>query len=363
MLDDTRTRWDGVTSIWYRQGPRSGSQRRRTQARQLSPAPSRHGAVVILSRGHEAKSSTMPYQQEYAFTSAGIPVLYPASVAQFREFGLHAIRLSRDTAAAGAAQAASALCDGGETVTFAPDDVPVRYQTCLSTGSRSPTTDSRSSRQEHRDGAPLYQDATSRCSPTPASTPQQGDPGRVAATPSGSSPPASRHEVAQALHDSAPTDAALDVAGVRILRMGLVYPLDEELVRVLRRRVGPVSVSRRSVDFLEQTSGPRCSRWAGRSNGVAKPTRTAGHCSLSPAGWMPTLSRCGWPGSWSGVRRGRDRRAGDPPREELELDRAREHVAAAGRNPNFCSGCPHSARRCSPRDRCLGAPDATASTR
>ena len=50
---------------------------------------------MLSGEDHEAKSSTMPFQQEYAFQSAGIPILYPSSVAEFRTLGLHAVAMSR----------------------------------------------------------------------------------------------------------------------------------------------------------------------------------------------------------------------------------------------------------------------------
>jgi hypothetical protein len=68
----------------------------------------------------------MPYQEDYAFASAGIPVLYPSSVTEFRSFGLHAIRLSRCSGCWAALKLVSALCDGGESVTFEDGDVDVR---------------------------------------------------------------------------------------------------------------------------------------------------------------------------------------------------------------------------------------------
>jgi hypothetical protein len=57
---------------------------------------------------------------------AGIPILYPSSVAEFRTYGLHAIRLSRYSGCRVAMKLVSALCDGGESMTFEPsDDDPV----------------------------------------------------------------------------------------------------------------------------------------------------------------------------------------------------------------------------------------------
>ncbi|MGN5478105.1 hypothetical protein ACTMU2_17350 [Cupriavidus basilensis] len=67
---------DGVVGYWYGKGPgldRSGDALKHANF----AGTSRHGAVVILSgEDHEAKSSTVPYQQEFSFEHHGIPVLY-----------------------------------------------------------------------------------------------------------------------------------------------------------------------------------------------------------------------------------------------------------------------------------------------
>ena len=123
MLDEhPHSRWDGVTGIWYGKGPgvdRSGDALKHGNF----AGTSTHGAVVILSgEDHEAKSSTMPFQQDFAFVSAGIPILYPATVAEFRTLGMHAIRLSRYSGCWVALKLTSALCDAGSTVTYEPGE-------------------------------------------------------------------------------------------------------------------------------------------------------------------------------------------------------------------------------------------------
>ena len=122
MLDTyPHSRVDGVVALWYGKGPgvdRSGDALKHGNF----AGTSRHGAVVVLSgEDHEAKSSTMPYQDDYAFLSAGIPVLYPASTGEFLALGLHAIAMSRCSGCWVALKLVGALADGGETVEVGPD--------------------------------------------------------------------------------------------------------------------------------------------------------------------------------------------------------------------------------------------------
>ncbi|MDT7612471.1 MAG: indolepyruvate ferredoxin oxidoreductase [Pseudonocardiales bacterium] len=348
MLDDhPHSRWDGVTSIWFGKGPgvdRSGDALKHGNF----AGTSRHGAVVILSgEDHEAKSSTMPYQQEYAFTSAGIPVLYPASVAQFREFGLHAIRLSRYSGCWVALKLTSALCDGGETVTFAPEDVPVQLPDLRIEGvpfvkrtdfSFFPGKNIEMERH-------LYQErhvavlAYARLNGLNRVV-REGSRDTVGIITAGKS----ATDVAQALRDLGADDAALDVAGVRILRMGLVYPLDEELVRSFASGLDRGIVVEEKRDFLEQHVRAALQP-LGRPIEVVGKTDRDGRPLFPVAGGMdadlvatrlarllaPEFDRAGIAA----------RAAGHA--EELELIARREHAVTAGRTPNFCSGCPHSA--------------------
>ena len=79
--------------------------------------------VVLSGEDHEAKSSTMPYQDDYAFVGHGMPILYPASIAEFLALGLHAIALSRFSRLLGGDEACGRSSrDGGETVHVSPDD-------------------------------------------------------------------------------------------------------------------------------------------------------------------------------------------------------------------------------------------------
>ena len=348
MLDDhPHARWDGVTSIWYGKGPgvdRSGDALKHGNF----AGTSRHGAVVILSgEDHEAKSSTMPYQQEYAFTSAGIPVLYPASVAQVREFGLHAIRLSRYSGCWVALKLTSALCDGGETVTFTPGDVPVRIPDVRIDGvpfakrtdfSFFPGKNIEMERhlyQERHLAVLGYARANGLNEVI-----REGAGDTVGIITAGKS----ATDVAQALHDLGVDEPALGRAGVRVLRMGLVYPVDEELLRRFATGLDRVIVVEEKRDFLERHVKAALQP-LGRPIEVVGKTDGAGRPLFPVAGGMDAdliatqLAR---------LLEAEFARAGIAARaarhtEQLELIARREHAVSAGRTPNFCSGCPHSA--------------------
>jgi indolepyruvate ferredoxin oxidoreductase len=88
-------KYDGVFGMWYGKGPgvdRSGDAFKHANY----AGTSKHGGVVALAGDdHMAKSSTVAHQSEPAFIAAGIPILHPASVQEYLDFGLHAFALSR----------------------------------------------------------------------------------------------------------------------------------------------------------------------------------------------------------------------------------------------------------------------------
>ncbi len=91
-------RYDGVFSIWYGKGPgvdRSGDAFRHGNRF----GASEHGGVVlVVGDDHPGKSSTVAHQSDQALAANDIPVLYPATVQEYIDFGLHGFGLSRFSA-------------------------------------------------------------------------------------------------------------------------------------------------------------------------------------------------------------------------------------------------------------------------
>ncbi len=86
---------DGVFGIWYGKGPgvdRAGDALKHGNAYGSSP---HGGALVVAGDDHGCVSSSMPHQSDVAFLTFMMPHLNPANVAEYLEFGLYGIALSR----------------------------------------------------------------------------------------------------------------------------------------------------------------------------------------------------------------------------------------------------------------------------
>jgi indolepyruvate ferredoxin oxidoreductase len=86
---------DGVFAMWYGKGP--GVDRCGDVFKHANFAgTSKHGGVLVLAGDdHAAKSSTLPHQSDHQFSAAMMPVLYPSSVQEIIDLGLHGWAMSR----------------------------------------------------------------------------------------------------------------------------------------------------------------------------------------------------------------------------------------------------------------------------
>jgi len=88
-------KYDGVFSMWYGKGP--GVDRSSDVLKHGNSAGSaRHGGVLVLAGDdHACKSSTLAHQSEHIFKACGLPVLFPSNVQEYLDFGLHGWAMSR----------------------------------------------------------------------------------------------------------------------------------------------------------------------------------------------------------------------------------------------------------------------------
>ncbi len=88
-------KYDGVFGMWYGKGPgvdRSGDVFKHANAAGTSP---RGGVLLVAGDDHPAKSSTLPHQSDHILKACGIPVLFPAGVQEILDFGIHGWAMSR----------------------------------------------------------------------------------------------------------------------------------------------------------------------------------------------------------------------------------------------------------------------------
>ena len=126
-------KYDGVFAMWYGKGP--GVDRCGDVFKHANHAgTSKHGGVLVLAGDdHGAKSSTLPHQSDHMFSAAMMPVLYPSSVQEILDLGLHGWAMSRYSGcwvgfkcvADTVESSASVYIDPERTKIVVPDDFPL----------------------------------------------------------------------------------------------------------------------------------------------------------------------------------------------------------------------------------------------
>ncbi len=121
--------YDGVFSMWYGKGP--GVDRCGDVFKHANMAGSAvHGGVLVLAGDdHAAKSSTTAHQSEHILKACGIPVLYPSSVQEYLDYGLHGWAMSRYTGLWVAMKCVTDVVESGASIDLDPDRVQIALPT------------------------------------------------------------------------------------------------------------------------------------------------------------------------------------------------------------------------------------------
>jgi indolepyruvate ferredoxin oxidoreductase len=122
-------KYDGVFSMWYGKGP--GVDRCGDVFKHANNAGSaKHGGVLVLAGDdHAAKSSSTAHQSDHILNACGIPVLYPSSVQEYIDYGLHAWAMSRYTGLWVSMKCVTDIIESGAVVDFDPDRVQIELPT------------------------------------------------------------------------------------------------------------------------------------------------------------------------------------------------------------------------------------------
>lgn len=333
---------DGVVAYWYGKG--SGLDRSGDAFKHGNFAgTSTHGAVVILSgEDHEAKSSTLPYQQEFFFEHLGIPVLYPATVSEFIEYGLHAAALSRYSGCWVALKLVGSLCDGGEVVRFSDEQFRFIIPALELDGKPFkkmvnfkfiPGLNVETERQLYVERhaavrAYAHENGLNRIT-------VKGGHDRVGIISAGKA----YNDTRQALEDLGFDEEGLHTAGIRLTKIGLLCPLDSVFIREFAEGLATIIVIEEKRDFLERQVGHAvCSM--GPIEIIGKYDAQGKHLFSLEGGMNSDVVA-------SLLARALDKAVTLPPvatsrLAELKTIASRDYGIQPRRTINYCSGCPHN---------------------
>ena len=335
-------RYDGVFGLWYGKGPgvdRSGDVLKHANL----AGTSAHGGVLALAGDdHAAQSSTSAHQSEYAFMAAMIPVLHPANVQEIVDYGALGLALSRYAGVWTGLKLVSQTVESAATIDVDPDSVaavvPDDFE--MPAGGlniRWPDNplDQERRLHTHRLYAALAfaransLDRTVIDSPTP----------RFGIVTTGKA----YLDVRQALDDLGIDEGHAAEIGLRVYKVGMVWPLERDGVRHFAEGLDEVLIVEEKRAVIENQLKEQLYNWKAE----VRP-RVVGKFDENGARLLPSSGEL-TPAAIARVIAARLERFYTSPRiaERLAFLEAKEAALEARparlkRSPYFCSGCPHN---------------------
>jgi len=250
-------RVDGVFGIWYGKGPgvdRSGDVLRHANSAGSSALG---GVLALAGDDHGAKSSTITNFSDQIFIAAGLPVLYPSNTQELLNFGLHGIAMSRFSGCWVGMKVVTDVVEGGGTIYVAPDSprivLPEVPSLPVGTPMGAPSLsirpfDTALMAEERLYNHKIYAAlAYARANGINTISHEAPRP-RLAIVSAGKA----YQDVRQALVELGWSDQRLQQMGVRIAKVGMIWPLDPEFVRALAHDVDAILVVEEKRPLLEE---------------------------------------------------------------------------------------------------------------
>ena len=122
-------KFDGVFGIWYGKGPgvdRCGDVFKHANMAGTTPWG---GVIAVAGDDHVARSSTATHQSDHIFKACGTPVFFPATVQEILDLGLHAFALSRFSGVWAGLKTIQEIVESSATVMIDPDRVQIKIPT------------------------------------------------------------------------------------------------------------------------------------------------------------------------------------------------------------------------------------------
>jgi indolepyruvate ferredoxin oxidoreductase len=331
-------RHDGVAAFWFGKSP--GLDRAADAIRHgtLSGTAPLGGAVALIGDDPASKSSTVPSSSEPMCRSLFMPLLAPGTVAELLAHGLHAVAMSRHAGLWCGVKVVADIADASAVVELdglldAIPQLPVRDAAAppvlLPPTNLDAEHDLMTARlaraSAYARGARLNRIAFEPRRP------------RIAVVAAGMG----HQALLRALDDLGIDAGACDALGLRLVQLGMPWPLERDDLRALVTGVETVLVVEDKLPFLEQLIRDALFRLPAAPCVIGKQDRDG-------APLLPARSAL----QADDVARALGRALGteglpDRARARLERIAARAEAVPApaplpSRTPYFCSGCPHN---------------------
>ncbi len=367
-------KFDGVFGIWYGKGP--GVDRCSDVFKHANMAGTTEfgGVIAVAGDDHISKSSTAAHQSDHIFKACGTPVFFPANVQEILDLGIHAFAMSRFSGVWAGMKTIQEIVESSATAMIDPERVDIKIPTdfVMPPGGlhiRWPdgALDQEARLFDYKWYAALAYIRANRLNYNVI----EGKNDRFGLIASGKA----FNDTRQALIDLGLDDATCQRLGIRLHKVGVVWPLEAQLTREFATGLQEILVVEEKRQVIEYQLKEELYNWRadvrpkvlGKFNEVeSASTDASGQAYGSGGEWsMPnpnanTLLRANADLSPAIIARAIAQRlkklgvdADIRARMDAQLaildakDRAMHVLEVSGvqgadRQPWFCSGCPHN---------------------
>ena len=240
---------DGVFGIWYGKGPgvdRSGDAFRHAN---LAGTSIYGGVLAIAGDDHGAKSSTVANFSDQIMIAVGMPVLYPSNTQELLDYGLHGIAMSRSSGCWVGLKVVTDVVEGGGSVRVSPDwpQIIPSASTTAPGGLNIRRADGPLMQEDrlynHKLQAALDYVRVNRLNELVLNPP--------GATIGVISAGKAWQDTLQAIRSLGLTDTRCRELGIRLLKVGMIWPLDPVIVQEFARGLQTIVVVEEKRPVLE----------------------------------------------------------------------------------------------------------------
>lgn len=350
-LDDR----DGVIGLWYGKSP--GLDRCGDVLRHANQHGVGHHGGVVLAVGDDpsSKSSTLPGASEAAMFDLGIPALAPGTVGELLWLGHHGYAMSRYSGLWAGLKITTAVADGF-AITEVSSDRPTTVDPQVEFDGK-PWVYKQRPRFFIPDTVELEQELHERRLPAAEAYAAANGLNRITLSSTDDrigivAAGRTFHELRQALADLGLDDRALSRAGIRLLQLGMVFPLERSIVLRFADGLTDIIVVEEKRSFIEmllrnalygRSDAPRIhgkARTDGRRLVPTDSELTADRISAVLRSLLAELTTVEMrPAAADAPKRASLDTAGAAP---VAVAIQSTKPATATRAAAFCSGCPHN---------------------
>jgi indolepyruvate ferredoxin oxidoreductase len=358
-------KFDGVFGIWYGKGP--GVDRCSDVFKHANMAGTTEfgGVIAVAGDDHISKSSTAAHQSDHIFKACGLPVFFPANVQEILDLGIHAFAMSRFSGVWAGMKTIQEIVESSATAMIDPERVNIIIPTDFTMPAgglhiRWPDAalDQEARLFDYKWYAALAYIRANKLNYNAI----EGKNDRFGLITSGKA----YNDTRQALLDLGLDDATCRNIGIRLHKVGVVWPLEAQLTREFATGLQEILVVEEKRQVIEYQLKEELYNWRddvrptvlGKFNEMeggewstpspSSNTLLRANADLSPAiiakaiaGRLKKLGIDG--GEGSDIRKRIEAQLAILEAKEQSMKvQTIQQLSDAERQPWFCSGCPHN---------------------